>query len=1200
MARRVLLVGIAIAIGCAIAMPVHAYDDETTHPGLTDEMITLHNRIYPGDLITAEQRTWMLKGSVDEDIVPRSLNHLYDPVHHTGWSGIETGWLPTVVTRVAALVALLPDAPLANVDWIIADSVQQAYNRYGGNRSWQETLRAVARGDQKAAYSGLGSALHLVQDAGVPDHARDDTHVHSLDYITGDSGSPFEKYAERYKVGGIGIAQRMEANASRVPRFGSPRDYLADNAQYAADSFFSKDTIQDMRFSRPIVTREANGIAYGRTKDGKEVPLARRVSALIRGKSELKLGSGSEFDVVHEAQFKLMAERTLLLGVGMIRDFKDADRKAAEAPKASAVVISLAGEVNRALDTVAGWLGGTARTVASQSSRVYAWLVGALPSVAGGNPPTALEQKNTKPASEISTVTAKPSASAKATMTKVKNTTATVKAPAKTTPIKPTVKEVINCPVGGAAKLRINEVAWMGTAVSANDEWIELFNLEAEAVALEGWELVGSDGGLYIDLDEVVVPAGGYAVLERTDDSTVPTVIAKAIYTGALANTPSEGYALELHAAGCGVVDRIEAASGWPAGDAASRRTMELKAASTWQTSQNGGGTPGRANSAGYVEPPKELEKENEEKEEDEEKEVEDEQDEELVIDQGVVRISEVQAAGVDAADEFIELYNPGARAVSLEGWSLQYFAATETSQASKRDLPGIVVEAEGYALIGRELSNNENGYRGTTSLDYAHRSFALSGEGATVALVRGSTKVASTSDASVVDWVRYPRLGSYESYERAAYLGDICIDPRKGTPGEYQGNGCAQAVWYVRPHSEPQNRASLHEPRVVDETSTTTTSTGNGHETSTASSWIALSLDGYNESNDVPDWRAFILTREGEEAPLELSTATQLEPANGIGILFHYAACSGSEVMARIILVPLTPAACQNGGLLSGAYSGNFWEDGLVLARALASLIPGQVLQLVEYAFSGGRAGEQYFTRTSTSTFEVVGGQGEIPTAPSTLAVDASNLPKVTVAWQSAMDLDTVDAELEYEVRISPAGESGEWRDVGSVLNYEDDLTPGPYTVAVRARDGQGNLGPEALTDFVILEPKPAEQFEHPDVLHPGTGLVNFSRAVRLAGIAFWLVPGAGPYCCSNVVLQIRDSSGQVVVTAGAGRRHVDGEGDTEFRFAEPLELGAGSYGLEITRSEGGGNDFGLGGLNGAGDWNGTGALYIRYIVPE
>ena len=78
----------------------------------------------------------------------------------------------------------------------------------------------------------------------------------------------------------------------------------------------------------------------------------------------------------------------------------------------------------------------------------------------------------------------------------------------------------------------INEVAWAGTAASANDEWIELHNRSHFDVNLRGWLLTDHDN-LNIVLDGGIGP-GGYFLLERTDEDTISNIPADLIYTGSL------------------------------------------------------------------------------------------------------------------------------------------------------------------------------------------------------------------------------------------------------------------------------------------------------------------------------------------------------------------------------------------------------------------------------------------------------------------------------------------------------------------------------------------------------------------------------------------------------------------------------------------------------------------------------------------
>jgi len=133
----------------------------------------------------------------------------------------------------------------------------------------------------------------------------------------------------------------------------------------------------------------------------------------------------------------------------------------------------------------------------------------------------------------------------------------------------------------------INEIAWMGTEISANDEWIELYNNTELPINLAGWVLRG------INLTGII-PAQGFYLLERTDDKTVPDIPADQIYTGALNNN---GENLELYDSSGNLIDSANCQAGWLAGDNSTKQTMERKDANAWQTSQNPGGTPKAKNS---------------------------------------------------------------------------------------------------------------------------------------------------------------------------------------------------------------------------------------------------------------------------------------------------------------------------------------------------------------------------------------------------------------------------------------------------------------------------------------------------------------------------------------------------------------------------------------------------------------------------
>lgn len=141
----------------------------------------------------------------------------------------------------------------------------------------------------------------------------------------------------------------------------------------------------------------------------------------------------------------------------------------------------------------------------------------------------------------------------------------------------------------------INEIAWMGSINSADDEWIELFNPTDQAVDLLGWTLVSADGTPEIQLSQSI-DAHGFYLLERTNDDSVPGVVADQIYTGALENS---GEYLYLRDGSGNLKDEINCATDWFTGNNATKQTMQRKdpfsfgnSQDNWQTSQDSGGTP--------------------------------------------------------------------------------------------------------------------------------------------------------------------------------------------------------------------------------------------------------------------------------------------------------------------------------------------------------------------------------------------------------------------------------------------------------------------------------------------------------------------------------------------------------------------------------------------------------------------------------
>ncbi len=109
----------------------------------------------------------------------------------------------------------------------------------------------------------------------------------------------------------------------------------------------------------------------------------------------------------------------------------------------------------------------------------------------------------------------------------------------------------------------INEVAWAGTAANSNDEWLELYNNTDEAIDLTGWRLKSDDGSPELVL-RGTIPARGFFLLERGDDTTISDLPADQIYQGALTNS---GESLRLFDPQGRLIDSANGDGGrWPGG----------------------------------------------------------------------------------------------------------------------------------------------------------------------------------------------------------------------------------------------------------------------------------------------------------------------------------------------------------------------------------------------------------------------------------------------------------------------------------------------------------------------------------------------------------------------------------------------------------------------------------------------------------
>lgn len=147
-------------------------------------------------------------------------------------------------------------------------------------------------------------------------------------------------------------------------------------------------------------------------------------------------------------------------------------------------------------------------------------------------------------------------------------------------------------PVMTHAQVLLSEIAWMGTDADANNEWIEIYNFGTTPTDLTGWTLTSADGSISVALSGTLSPRA-VGVLERTDDTTLPTVTALLTYTGALANG---GTTLTLKDGSGAISDQVTGGSNWESiggSNTVPKKTPQRTRAGTWVTATP---TPGNEN----------------------------------------------------------------------------------------------------------------------------------------------------------------------------------------------------------------------------------------------------------------------------------------------------------------------------------------------------------------------------------------------------------------------------------------------------------------------------------------------------------------------------------------------------------------------------------------------------------------------------
>ena len=325
---KITCIFLIILAGIIAVAPDDAFAyDAITHQALTQEIVRFYNLLHPNAPIDDVSLQDILKGSVEEDAPPRWINHFYNPLTKTGWTGDKMGALPSSVVRLFSFIGISSEEALSAIDWIKNNIIQDKYASYGENHTWKTGLKEYATGKIDGANQTLGHILHIFEDLGVPDHTRDDTHAQELSAATGDEGSPYESYATRFAPQTFSLAKTLYDKHAPIITKQTPEEYLESMAAYSNLYFFSKDTINSPDFPSPRVSEsdcDSNGYCYGKDGNDGKITLALKDKTRANNNTTTPIYSIKSTEIYYpilESYFSHLSKQIVVNGAGLVELF---------------------------------------------------------------------------------------------------------------------------------------------------------------------------------------------------------------------------------------------------------------------------------------------------------------------------------------------------------------------------------------------------------------------------------------------------------------------------------------------------------------------------------------------------------------------------------------------------------------------------------------------------------------------------------------------------------------------------------------------------------------------------------------------------------------------------------------------------------------------------------------------------------------
>ena len=298
---------LALVVALAVLYPgaVFAYGRDT-HKGLADATLQAYEQLR-GTTFSAEEKAALIQGTWDEDDDWRFMRHFYDPVNNKGLFGEYVASKYWAQDTEGQGNYNCFTAWLCNGDHI---KYSDAFFSSPTDFSWDRAIYEYAWGNKVKGAGAVGHALHLIQDATVPAHVRDDAHPSKWGVDI--QADPYEKYSERYTQGSVPAPTNL-----LPPEYGGIGHVFDEVASYTNLNFFSSDTMDAYTSPAKKDLLYDSGYAVN-TKINVRIASARQFFNKRTGSITTEVFLEKSNDTVQSDYWRALSKKAIESGVGVI------------------------------------------------------------------------------------------------------------------------------------------------------------------------------------------------------------------------------------------------------------------------------------------------------------------------------------------------------------------------------------------------------------------------------------------------------------------------------------------------------------------------------------------------------------------------------------------------------------------------------------------------------------------------------------------------------------------------------------------------------------------------------------------------------------------------------------------------------------------------------------------------------------------